>query len=889
MFAKVSEQTMHRVRWAIASGWLLLIFSLFYDPISPWFTQPHNQLSPLRIHPDICVQVQGICLEEKPYPLGAALFWGAIVPLGIFILLVFGHELWRRICPLSFLSQIPRALGWQRQRRRVNTKTGKVRYELAKVPKNSWLARNHTYLQFGLLYLGICSRILFVNSNRLILGTFLISTILAAIAVGYFYRGKSWCQYFCPMAPVQKIYGEPRGLFNSKAHEDHSQTITQSMCRVVKPDGREQSACVACQSPCIDIDAERSYWDGITKSEQRWLYYSYVGLVIGYACYYYLYAGNWDYYFSGAWAHQENQLATLLSPGFYLFNHPIQIPKLLAVPLTLGLFTIGSYLLGRKLEKLYKAYLLKQQQPFSQEQIQHRIFTICTFFVFNFFFVFAGRPFILLLPLPWQYLYNLAIAVLSTLWLYRTWGRNENLYVRESLASPLRKQLSQLQLDVSRFLEGLALEDLNADEVYVLAKNYNLRLMNIRDPQYSNPLQAEIDRLQKQLDDANEANEELELLLETVTEHSTNLENEILHKNQNLLGYIAQVNKVTAAAAAVEEDCFDPQSLNDVSARTDELGRLARVFTQTMQTIKLREEQLQREKSFSDMLIVSVPGVFYLYDRQGNLVRWNERLQQVLGYSSQNMQELTALDTIVPEDRGMIAQRIEMVFQEGESSAETQLFTRTGEKIPYYVMGRRILIDDELYLLGMGLDISDRKRAEEALRIAEENYRSIFENALEGIFQSSSEGRFISVNPALARIYGYDSPQEMIESITNISEQLYVDPEKRTEFKELLTKQDTVKGFEYRCYCRDGSIIWTEIDARVVKDNNGNVLYYEGIVQDITERKRREDELRRQLEELKIEIDQKKRKEEVATLTESSYFQEVQQEMAEIDLDEFWS
>ena len=129
----------------------------------------------------------------------------------------------------------------------------------------------------------------------------------------------------------------------------------------------------------------------------------------------------------------------------------------------------------------------------------------------------------------------------------------------------------------------------------------------------------------------------------------------------------------------------------------------------------------------------------------------------------------------------------------------------------------------------------------------------------------------------------------MIASITNISEQLYVDPEKRTEFKELLIKQDTVKGFEYRCYCKDGSIIWTEIDARVVKDSSGQVLYYEGIVQDITERKRREDELRRQLEELKIEIDREKREQEVAMLTESSYFQEVQQEMAEVDLDEFWS
>ncbi|MFZ1025074.1 MAG: PAS domain S-box protein [Limnoraphis robusta] len=180
------------------------------------------------------------------------------------------------------------------------------------------------------------------------------------------------------------------------------------------------------------------------------------------------------------------------------------------------------------------------------------------------------------------------------------------------------------------------------------------------------------------------------------------------------------------------------------------------------------------------------------------------------------------------------------------------------------------------------------ERKNEELRIAEENYRSIFENALEGIFQSSPQGRYISVNPALARIYGYDSPAEMMNSITNIGEQLYVNPEQRKKFRELLQKQDTVKGFEYRCYCKDGSIIWTEINARAVKDNSGKVLYYEGIVKDITERKRQEDELRRQLEELKIEIDHKKRAEEVANLTESSYFQEVQQQMSAINLDEFW-
>lgn len=165
-----------------------------------------------------------------------------------------------------------------------------------------------------------------------------------------------------------------------------------------------------------------------------------------------------------------------------------------------------------------------------------------------------------------------------------------------------------------------------------------------------------------------------------------------------------------------------------------------------------------------------------------------------------------------------------------------------------YERGKAIFDDRQkpLYLDDVIFDISDRKRAEEALRIAEENYRSIFENALEGIFQSSPQGYYLSVNPALAKIYGYDSPQELVvESVTDISEQVYVDPEKRAEFRELMTKEGQAKDFEYRCYCKDGSIIWTQIDARVVKDDLGQVLYYEGIVQDISDRKRREAELRK--------------------------------------------
>ncbi|MEB3829334.1 adenylate/guanylate cyclase domain-containing protein [Phormidium sp. CCY1219] len=134
-------------------------------------------------------------------------------------------------------------------------------------------------------------------------------------------------------------------------------------------------------------------------------------------------------------------------------------------------------------------------------------------------------------------------------------------------------------------------------------------------------------------------------------------------------------------------------------------------------------------------------------------------------------------------------------------------------------------------------DISDRFRAEEARRIAEERYHSIVENAIDGIFQSTADGRYLSVNPALAKIYGYPDPDALIHHIQNINSQLYVNPNRRQEFIEQINSNNSVTGFESMVYRQDGSIIWISETARAVRDSSGKILYYEGIVSDITERK----------------------------------------------------
>ena len=126
---------------------------------------------------------------------------------------------------------------------------------------------------------------------------------------------------------------------------------------------------------------------------------------------------------------------------------------------------------------------------------------------------------------------------------------------------------------------------------------------------------------------------------------------------------------------------------------------------------------------------------------------------------------------------------------------------------------------------------------------SEATYRSIVEHAIEGIFQTTTDGRYLLANPALAEIYGYASVDELKGNVKEIARQLYVNPERRTEFIRQMNEKDAVWGFESPIYRKDGTVIWISENVRVIRDDARNVLYYEGTVEDITERKRAEEEL----------------------------------------------
>jgi hypothetical protein len=468
LLSATPERRMRAVRIGLLAAWFVLIASLLWDPLTPALTRPDNLASPFHLS-DTQVVAQDRPLVQEPYAMGNRIFWTMVLPLVPLFLMTFGHEAWRRICPLSHFSQIPHMLGWQRQIKRVNLRTGRVERALALLPDDSWLRRNHDYFQFGFLTLGLLGRLLFYNSDRLALALIFAFVLCFALIIGLLYGGKTWCNYFCPVAVIQRIYTGPGGILDSKAHIAPT-ALSQSMCRSTSPTG-DRSICVGCTTSCPDVDLEGSYWKTVESPSRRFVYYGFFGLVFAFYFYYYAYSGNWDYYMSGSWTHEADQTAAILTPGFYIDGHAIPIPKLLAAPIFFAICILGSYWSFLGLERLYAWLRARYGKPLSAVLLRHQMLTICAFASINLFYLFAGRPNILMLP-DWAIrLIDSTIILVSGFWLWAALARDVDLFRHEQLARSLRDQLARMGFRSEEVLEGRPIESLSADEVYVLAKS----------------------------------------------------------------------------------------------------------------------------------------------------------------------------------------------------------------------------------------------------------------------------------------------------------------------------------------------------------------------------------------------------------------------------------
>jgi PAS domain S-box-containing protein len=256
---------------------------------------------------------------------------------------------------------------------------------------------------------------------------------------------------------------------------------------------------------------------------------------------------------------------------------------------------------------------------------------------------------------------------------------------------------------------------------------------------------------------------------------------------------------------------------------------------------KRAEEALRKSEANYRQLFDSSPAAIYQIDfRTGKLLKANDVICEYLGCSQEEITSRNPCDIMTSESKKLLSERLTQMGL-GEKvieNPEYEVIDKNGKRRWLQLNSKNIYDSEGL----AGADVVAHDIT--AIKLAEEKYRSIFENAVMGIFQSTPEGRIISANPAFARILGYESPEAVLNTVTDMARQMYVHPERRSELLNLMDEQGTIQGHEIQFFRKDGSIVWTNVNGRAVRDNGNKLLYYESIIQDITDRKVLEFQLR---------------------------------------------
>jgi two-component system cell cycle sensor histidine kinase/response regulator CckA len=258
---------------------------------------------------------------------------------------------------------------------------------------------------------------------------------------------------------------------------------------------------------------------------------------------------------------------------------------------------------------------------------------------------------------------------------------------------------------------------------------------------------------------------------------------------------------------------------------------------------KLAEEALRRANETS---IYASPVPIIAADKNTRVTMWNPAAEALFGWSEEEVVGKPL--PIIPEGEKDAAAELHARLLAGEIVRGVDVLrqTRDGSTVAIKMSAAPIRDENRKVkgIIGFLTNITDLQRSERALRQAEQKYRAIFENAAEGIYQSTLDGKYIAANPALARMLGFDSPEELISSRTNITTQQYVSREAHIDFVKTMTEGGVVQNFEYEAIRKDGKTILVSENARVVRDSAGKILYFEGTVEDITHQRELEHQIR---------------------------------------------
>ncbi len=255
---------------------------------------------------------------------------------------------------------------------------------------------------------------------------------------------------------------------------------------------------------------------------------------------------------------------------------------------------------------------------------------------------------------------------------------------------------------------------------------------------------------------------------------------------------------------------------------------------------KLAEDKILKEKTFTDMLINSLPGIFYLFDESGKFLRWNDNFEKVTGYTAEEIAHLHPLDLFLGEGKEHIEERIGEVFITGESTAEADLVSKTDEKTPFYFTGKRVQPEADNCVIGMGIEMTEVKKAEEALRDSEERYRDLFENnPFPMMVYDFKTLDILAVNDATILTYGYSREEFAEMTMLDIRP-----PEDVPRFLEnLKLPHGTINNFGIWHHRRkNGSVIKVDITSHALIFDGKDARLV--LANDVTEKKRAEDALR---------------------------------------------
>lgn len=247
------------------------------------------------------------------------------------------------------------------------------------------------------------------------------------------------------------------------------------------------------------------------------------------------------------------------------------------------------------------------------------------------------------------------------------------------------------------------------------------------------------------------------------------------------------------------------------------------------------ERKLKLEKDLSDSIINTLPGVFYLFNREGKFYRWNKNLEKVTGYTSEEIAHNSPLKLFNPGDRAFISRKVENIFRNGEESAETNLISKDGTQTPYYFTGMYINYEGESCFLGVGIDISERVQSQKRLAESEEKYRTLIEQASDGIFISNEEGDYADVNSSAVMLTGYSKEALLAMSPADILH----DDQGGNPFTFPFLKDGEVMISERIIRQKNGNLVNVEISSKRLTDGRS-----QAIVRDITARKIAEEALR---------------------------------------------